>query len=53
MHNKIQNTDNKKNARKFCGKQSKTAENVNGDPVGVSPNHENRNANDSKQYLHL
>ena len=29
----------------------KRAENVN--PVGVSPNHENRNANDSEQYLHL
>ena len=29
------------------------AENVNADPVGVSPNHKNRNANDSKQYLHL
>ena len=43
----------KKNPIKFCGKQSKRAENVNADPVGVSPNHENRNANDSKQYLHL
>ena len=42
-----------KNAIKFCGKQSKRAENVNADRVGVSPNHENRNANDSKQYLHL
>ena len=43
----------KKNPIKFCGKQSKRAENVNADPAGVSPNHENRNANDSKQYLHL
>jgi len=34
---------------KFCGKQSKRAENVNADLVGVSPNHENRNANDSKR----
>ena len=43
----------KRNPIIFCGKQSKRAENVNADPVGVSPNHENRNANDSKQYLHL
>ena len=43
----------KKNPITFGGKQSKRAENVNADPVGVSPNHEYRNANDSKQYLHL
>ena len=44
---------NKKNPIKFCGKQSKRAEYVNADPVGVSPKHENRNANDSKQYIHF
>ena len=31
-------SDSKKNPIKFCWKQSKRAENVNADPVGVSPN---------------